>query len=305
MTPHERRQGAWLGLMCGDALGAGVEFMTADQIRAKHGRVTEMLGGGVFNWAPGETTDDTALAVATAAAYDGDDFVLERASDAMVAWLKTGPKDVGNLTRRALSMVASGTPAREAGARCLESGGANAGNGSLMRCLSTGLVRAPDDARLVEESVLLSSVTHADSRCTAACMAYNVMLASLVNGGGLERGFQTAASLARTLNEEVAALVEDVAAAGTPRFQTKPIGFVLLCLERALLAVRDAPNFEDALVDVVNEGGDADTNAAVAGALLGARFGTGAIPERWVRALPAQAVSGRASTFRSSRVHLQ
>jgi ADP-ribosyl-[dinitrogen reductase] hydrolase len=33
---------------------------------------------------------------------------------------------------------------------------------------------------------------------------------------------------------------------------------------------------------VVLEGGDTDTNAAVAGAALGARFGIEAIPERWI-----------------------
>ena len=35
----------------------------------------------------------------------------------------------------------------------------------------------------------------------------------------------------------------------------------------------------------VNLGGDADTNGAVAGALAGARFGAGAIPERWIEPL--------------------
>jgi len=39
---------------------------------------------------------------------------------------------------------------------------------------------------------------------------------------------------------------------------------------------------------VVNAGGDSDTNAAVAGALLGARFGAGAIPPRWLAPLHAR-----------------
>lgn len=282
MNAHERRRGAWLGLAVGDALGAGVEFMTAQQIAAKHGHVTEMLGGGAFGWAPGETTDDTALALATAAADDGDDFVLERAADAMVAWLQTKPKDIGNLTRRALGMMASGISPREAGARCLESGGANAGNGSLMRCASTGLVRVPDDPRLVEESIALSAITHADSRCTASCVAFNAMLATLVHGGDLADGLQRAETLSRRIDAGVADLVEAVAVGAGPAFQNQPIGFVLVCLERALLAVRDATTIEQALVELVNEGGDADTNGAVAGALLGARFGVVGIPERWV-----------------------
>jgi ADP-ribosyl-[dinitrogen reductase] hydrolase len=46
-----------------------------------------------------------------------------------------------------------------------------------------------------------------------------------------------------------------------------------------------ADSFEDAVVAAANLGGDADTNAAIAGALAGARFGAGAIPERWLEQL--------------------
>jgi ADP-ribosylglycohydrolase len=42
-----------------------------------------------------------------------------------------------------------------------------------------------------------------------------------------------------------------------------------------------AESFEAALLDVVNRGGDADANAAVTGALLGAFYGEAAIPDRW------------------------
>ena len=35
------------------------------------------------------------------------------------------------------------------------------------------------------------------------------------------------------------------------------------------------------ILKIVLSGGDADTNAAVAGAILGAKFGIGHIPEEW------------------------
>jgi ADP-ribosyl-[dinitrogen reductase] hydrolase len=53
----------------------------------------------------------------------------------------------------------------------------------------------------------------------------------------------------------------------------------------ALTALFSAPTFEEGLVWAVNLGGDADTNASVAGALLGARHGARAIPARWLDAL--------------------
>ena len=37
---------------------------------------------------------------------------------------------------------------------------------------------------------------------------------------------------------------------------------------------------------IVSAGGDTDTNGAVAGAVLGARYGATAIPERWIDCVP-------------------
>jgi ADP-ribosylglycohydrolase len=58
----------------------------------------------------------------------------------------------------------------------------------------------------------------------------------------------------------------------------------------------DAPSYEAALVDVVNRGGDADTNGAIAGALMGAFHGDAAIPGRW-RTAVLSALDGGASAL--------
>jgi ADP-ribosyl-[dinitrogen reductase] hydrolase len=56
-----------------------------------------------------------------------------------------------------------------------------------------------------------------------------------------------------------------------------------------LTAYFSSESFEEGVVWAVNCGGDADTNGAVAGALLGARFGADAIPPRWLDALERRA----------------
>jgi ADP-ribosyl-[dinitrogen reductase] hydrolase len=56
----------------------------------------------------------------------------------------------------------------------------------------------------------------------------------------------------------------------------------LLCSHAALSSFMGAATFEDALVSAVNLGGDADTVGACCGALAGANWGMGAIPERWI-----------------------
>jgi ADP-ribosylglycohydrolase len=44
-------------------------------------------------------------------------------------------------------------------------------------------------------------------------------------------------------------------------------------------------SFEDGVIAVINKGGDADTNGAVTGALMGAKYGFNALPKRWVEGL--------------------
>ncbi len=48
------------------------------------------------------------------------------------------------------------------------------------------------------------------------------------------------------------------------------------------------PDAEEATVSAVSRGGDTDTLGAVCGAAAGARFGTGAIPDRWLDVLDVE-----------------
>ena len=64
-------------------------------------------------------------------------------------------------------------------------------------------------------------------------------------------------------------------------------GWVLIALQNAFFHLQQGETVEDALVATVGKGGDTDTNAAIAGALLGAADGLSSIPRRWV--MPVQA----------------
>ena len=67
------------------------------------------------------------------------------------------------------------------------------------------------------------------------------------------------------------------------------IGYTLKTLSAALWCLFHSETFESGLLSVVNEGGDADTNAAVACAVLGAKFGFQSIPSKYVSGLqPAE-----------------
>lgn len=296
---RDRIAGALLGVHAGDALGAGVEFDSWEYIRFRHpGGVREIVGGGVFEWPPGHATDDTDLtrAVALACLAPGDD-VARTAADRMLDWYEgrwpgrepgSRPRDVGGATEDGLVAYARTGDPDTCGA-----GEGRAGNGSLMRCLPTALA-VRDRARRIRESTRISAVTHDDARCTVACAAYNELAAALVDGAGAADAVRAGATAAAELaGPAVAVAISDgqrldlaeLARTGRTRSPDFGSGFVLDSLAIAVAAVLDPRPLPAVLVDVVQLGNDTDTNAAIAGGLLGARDGAASIPERWLSRL--------------------
>lgn len=78
------------------------------------------------------------------------------------------------------------------------------------------------------------------------------------------------------------ALQSDIAALS---LDENGIGYTLKALAAGIWALIHPTSYRDGILSVIREGGDADTNAAIAGAVLGARCGFSGIPEEWVNGL--------------------
>ncbi|MFB9235512.1 ADP-ribosylglycohydrolase family protein [Plantactinospora siamensis] len=284
-----------MGVHAGDALGAAVEFSPWATIRQRYPEgLTEIIGGGPFDWPPGHATDDTDLtrAVLLAHLHPGVD-VVRSAADHMLAWMLgdwpgrtpgTPPRDMGGATGAGLRRYQQTGDPRGSGA-----GQGHAGNGSLMRALPTALA-VTDPQRRAEESMRISAITHDDPRCTVACAAYNEIAAALLAGEPPDRAVDRGHLLARHLDGvDVAGAVAHgrrlrpraLALTGPAGLADDAAGYVLDSLTLAVAAVLDPRPLPDVLVDIVRIGNDTDTNAAIAGGLLGVRDGASAIPERW------------------------
>ena len=271
---RERAIGSILGLAVGDALGAPFEFRRRSEIPSP-------LPAFALPWMgmpPGTWTDDTAMArnlwrslAEHAGALDLSDVLARH-----VAWLATGPPDVGSQTSLAL---------REDARTVFERRGpeVSAGNGSVMYCAPLGVVRAGEPGSLFEEAPALSQLTHWDGRCQTACLAVTLAAAALVRGDPAERAVFEAieAVVDHEGGEELEYLVGE---AGRARPLDGPDqGFTLFTAGIALQVAGEGRGFEEGLRHVVGLGGDTDTNAAVSGALLGAAHGVGAIPPAWLK----------------------
>jgi ADP-ribosylglycohydrolase len=140
----------------------------------------------------------------------------------------------------------------------------------------------------------ISAITHDDPRCTAACAAYNEIAAALLSGAGtaeaVDAGRDTAVRLGvRKVDDAIGygrqLRPQMLVRTGETYLDDEAAGFVLDSLSLAVAAVLDPRPLPDVLVDIVRIGHDTDTNAAIAGGLLGVRDGVDAIPERWLGVL--------------------
>jgi len=161
---RDRALGAVVGSAAGDALGAPYEFDPA----IPGSQPVVMEGGGHFGWAPGEWTDDTAMAICILQLVaDGKDLSLETTQDELVAkwadWARTA-SDVGVQTRTILGSLGtkSSASALEKSRLLHERTGRTAGNGSLMRTGPVALATLDSADQTAANARALSKLTHWD-----------------------------------------------------------------------------------------------------------------------------------------------
>lgn len=267
MNLSDRIKGGLYGVAVGDALGGTTEFLTRKEIEQKHGYLTDIIGGGVWDLEPGEVTDDTmmTLCVAEGILSDPDD-PMAAIGENFLAWFRTDPKDIGNIIRRVLSTFQGSW--FEAAFLADQDLGQSAGNGTLMRCLPVGLCysRLSDIERV---SRMQSKMTHYDERCDEACIIYNRIVHRLLNNEGLHSAIE--AEIKHTPYAYVL----------TENPQCEPSGYIVHTMNWAIHILTHSDSFSDVVQQAANLGGDTDTIAAIAGGIAGVHYGMEGIPRHY------------------------
>ncbi len=303
----DRAHGVLLATAAGDALGVPYEFATPPA----PGVLAEMTGGGLGNFAPGEWSDDTSMAVAIAeVAATGADLTDPRGArrhrrrlpalvrrrpgrhrdpDAARCWARPGGGWMRG--RRHAGQVM----AQEALAYARDHPH-SAGNGALMRTAPVALAHLHDRDALAQAARLVAALTHADplagDSCVLWCEAIRVAVLEerLDVRAGLDLARRRRPRAVDWVARRRAASAVDGAVPGA-RFN--PNGFTVTALQAAVAAITGTPvpsdqpdhHLQDALHNAVRIGNDTDTVAAIAGGLLGARWGAAAVPGAWRRAV--------------------
>lgn len=299
MTEHgmgpvqmDRAAGVLVAAAAGDALGAGYEFRTACPAES-----VEMRRGALTGRPAGAWTDDTdmALCVAQVAAtgtmldeLEGRRAVAARFSD----WYASGPPDIGNQTRAVLGAAASTSDPdgmELAALSHLRNHPDAAGNGSLMRTGPVALSTLGNDDRLLSAASAISGLTHPHRLTREACQLWCIAIDRAVREGRIDGIYDALALLEPEGHGFWHSAVHEAETA--PPATLGNNGFVVTTLQsawRAIVSTTDQSgpaHLETALRAAVAMGGDTDTVAAIAGALLGARYGASAVPFDWRRRL--------------------
>lgn len=246
MNIKDKLKGALYGFAVGDAMGATTEFMDEQEIKEQYGKIEDILGGGWLNLKAGGITDDTEMSLCIMRVLVKNDYknFKRDVAESFTHWINTDPKDVGNQCRRAINYYRDMNEYIYCDNTAL-------GNGSLMRALPCSLLNNEHSEQL---NVIQGEITHNNEICKDIIIRYTRVIKDALNN--------------KKINEHTDRLLE-------------PSGYVVNTFNNALYW-SDKESFEECIIGAVNNGGDSDTIAAIAGGISGAKFGYSNIPYNWI-----------------------
>lgn len=287
--PEDRFTGCLLGVAVGDALGQPVEAFPPERLRREFGEVREFMPGDPRLPIPlgaGQWTDDTqmtldiARSIVRCGRVDPEDIAQEFVRD---HWGE-GIRFSGFTVKYSLQRLKRGVSWQESGL----DDPMTAGNGGAMRIAPVGLFDCLHRNRLAEDARLATIITHRHPEAVAGAMAVAYMVAEAA-AGALDPATVLADTIAFVGESGVAenlSRAQELLAQGVETGRALQVlgttGYVVHTVAAAAYCfLRTPDDFERTVIDAVMGGNDADTTAAVAGAISGTYNGEAAIPARW------------------------
>jgi ADP-ribosylglycohydrolase len=296
MTERENRiKGGMFGLLVGDALGVPYEFHSKEEIPPFE--QIEMVPPKGFNKQypvdAGTWSDDGAQALCLLdSLLEKGKFDLADFSDRLLLWYEKGlwavdgdVFDVGIQTSLALSMY-------KCGARIEDCGNVRPdgkGNGALMRVLPLALWCNGKDEELVSYAHKQCNITHGNITNHVCCALYCLIASRLLNGNDFDTALSESISRLKQIYDNSSMYLDEFLDSLRPDEEGIWVGtgrgYVVDSLRSAVMVMKTAASYEEAVKQAVALGNDTDTIACITGGLAGIRFGYENIPTRWLDAL--------------------
>ena len=235
------------------------------------------------------------------ALLEGGDLT-RRFAARLVTWHNVNERGMGRFTRQSIAQLEDRVPPSVASYAVFLAWGARASNGGIMRCAPVAVARRRHPEHLVRDTADTCAVTHYPPACQWSCIIINSVVEVLLGGNvpGMKRLLEAAradgcpdlvalgqaSGIPTSLLADAASGKRSTGDTLWMRGNRGPGGHTVLTLQAGLWAATTPLSFEESLMALVTAGGDTDTNGALAGAVLGARYGESAIPLRWTAYVP-------------------
>ena len=286
----DKLKGTVYGQAIGDALGVGTEGMTDEDMAWKYPNGIKHYSD-IFQdrhrkrWKIGDWTDDTDMMLCIATAVIKDKGVnYTTIAHNFKDWADGEPMGIGETTYKVLSFGDYiENPFKASKMLWDMSHQQSAANGGVMRTSIVGLF----PIEVEEFAANICRLTHYDPRCAGSCAIVSLLIHALVYEEE-NLSYHQIVEIGQKYDSRIREYIDlsmntDIRALELQDWDS--VGYTLKTLAAGLWAYWNAKSFEEGLLSVVRAGGDADTNAAVACAILGAKYGFNAIPQEYVDGL--------------------
>ncbi|XP_052826920.1 ADP-ribosylarginine hydrolase Tri1 [Octopus bimaculoides] len=308
------------GHAVGDALGLLTESLTKEDAKKNYGCVSDELelvckrmvvDRHREQWEVGDWTDDTDMLIVLIKCLVENMGQIPSVNFAkmMMEWSESGFPELGDKVAKGLcphfkSVINhpqfSEQPEKAAEIVWRMKGNYVASNAILAFSPILGIHYYNILGKVIKNTLLVCDILIPDSRCQAGGVALSVTLAMLIqrdpkhlkksgeyNINAIISDVFDYASKLLSLDAEVRELQSYMYNSSLKQLQLNEPGktrYIFKTVGVAMWALKQK-DFRKALQEIVMEGGDADANAAAAGAVLGCKMGLDAIPKSWIDSL--------------------
>lgn len=159
----------------------------------------------------------------------------------------------------------------------------SAANGSIMRTAILGCWNYTNWEQVKANTENVCKLTHFDPRCVGSCVIITYIAHQYLTNQDIQKS--DILCIANEYDSRIIGYIELAYQNSIEALRLDEqgkIGYTLKTMSAALWAYNYSPDFYSGLKTVIEQGGDADTNGAVAGALLGLKFGLNTIPKHLI-----------------------
>jgi len=305
MNENNKYYGLIYGQCIGDALGARYEFLTSEESVKKiksdmKNNFLELLGGGFFKTEPGQITDDSEMAIIILKnLVKYKKYSQKKIAKAYINWFLSKPVDIGKTISRAINARKLAKNKDEMIKNSKELNMTSLSNGVLMRCSPLAIyLKKASDKKIKQIIRKECELTHPNPNIVSVSIIYIKAIINALKGLSKEKIYEKAIEDSKS-NPNVYVILldskirpeptvawinpEQVKFVNTDSLQFQ--GYFGVALQNTFYELMNGKSFEDSLINIIKRGGDTDTNACIAGALLGSYYGISKIPKKWINTI--------------------